>query len=426
MNISTYTVKPKLPAALKPLEEIACNLWLSWNYDAVQLFVRLDYDLWTETAQSPMKTLSMVSQERLEELAKDSSYIAALEDVYDRFKKYKKREAWYTGSKKDVVAYFSMEYGMDVSLPIYSGGLGILSGDHMKTTSDMNLPLVGIGLLYREGYFQQYLNADGFQQESYPQNDWYNMPVERITDKDGKAVMISFDLAGRTAFAQVWSVSVGRATLYLLDTNVDENPPDFRDITSSLYGGNKETRIQQEILLAIGGIRALRAIGVNPAVTHMNEGHAAFLSLERIHELQKEKGFTFNQAKEAIWPTNIFTTHTPVPAGNERFDIPLLEKYMKSWCGILGISWKEFLGLGRVNVNDDSETFCMTVLALKLSAYANGVAALHGVVSREMWQGLWPGLPVREVPIQHVTNGVHPATWISSDMKHLLDRYLGP
>ena len=426
MNISTYTVKPKLPASLKPLEEIARNLWLSWNYDAVQLFIRLgDHEVWSETRQSPIKTLGKVSQARLNEFAKDDSFLAALKDVYDQFLKYKKRETWYKGQRRDVVAYFSMEYGMDVSLPIYSGGLGILSGDHMKTASDLGLPLVGVGLLYRQGYFQQYLNADGFQQESYPENDWYNMPVERKLGKDGKPLTIAVELAGRQASAQIWEVRVGRNFLYLLDTNIEENPPDFRMITSALYGGNKETRIQQEILLGIGGYRALRAMGINPAVTHMNEGHAAFLSLERLRELISGRGLSFNEAKEAIWPTNIFTTHTPVPAGNERFDIALLEKYMRPWAGILGVSWETFLGFGRENPDNQSETFCMTILALKFSAYANGVAALHGVVSRDMWKSLWPGLPINEMPIGHVTNGVHPKTWVYSGMSTLLDRYLG-
>jgi starch phosphorylase len=346
--------------------------------------------------------------------------------VYDRFQKYKKGETWYKGGHKDVVAYFSMEYGMDTSLPIYSGGLGILSGDHMKTSSDMGLPLVGIGLLYRQGYFKQMLNADGFQQESYPENDWYNMPVERKNGKGGQPLKISVDLAGRQAIAQIWEVKVGRSSLYLLDTNIEENAPDIRNITATLYGGDKETRMQQEILLGIGGIRALRALGINPAATHMNEGHAAFLGLERIREIMTEKNFTFDEAKEAVWPTNIFTTHTPVPAGNERFEISMMEKYFRSWPQILGISWKDFLSLGRINVNDEKETYCLTVLALKLAAYANGVARLHGVVSRDMWQGLWPGLPINEVPIGHVTNGVHPRTWISSGMLELLDRYFGP
>ncbi|GHV85926.1 alpha-glucan phosphorylase [Spirochaetia bacterium] len=426
MNISTYTVKPKLPNALKPLEEIARNLWLSWNYDSVQLFIRLDYDAWLKSQQNPIRTLGMVSQERLTQIAQDDSYLAALEEVYARFQKYKKGETWYHGSRKDVVAYFSMEYGMDVSLPIYSGGLGILSGDHMKTSSDMGLPLVGVGLLYRQGYFTQVLNADGFQQESYPENDWYNMPVELKTDKNGDPLKITVDLAGRQVSAQIWEAKVGRSSLYLLDTNIEENTPDIRNVTAALYGGDKETRIRQEVLLGIGGIRALRALGINPAACHMNEGHAAFLALERIREIMIEKNFNFYEALEAVWPTNIFTTHTPVPAGNERFDTGLLEKYFKSWTTILGLSWKEFLTLGREHPEDDHENFCMTVLALKCAAYANGVAALHGVVSREMWKGLWPGLPLGEVPIHHVTNGVHPRTWVSSGMQDLLDRYFGP
>jgi starch phosphorylase len=426
MNISTYTVKPKLPPALKPLEEIARNLWLSWNFDAVRLFIRLDYDVWLQSLQSPVRTLGMVSAERLALMAKDDSYLAALKEVYERFQRYKKGETWYRGSKKDVVAYFSMEYGMDVSLPIYSGGLGILSGDHMKTSSDMGLPLVGVGLLYRQGYFKQILNADGFQQESYPENDWYNMPVERKTGRNGEPLKITVDMAGRQVVAQIWEVKVGRSSLYLLDTNIEDNAPELRNITAALYGGDKETRMQQELLLGIGGIRALRALGINPAATHMNEGHSAFLGLERVREIMAERSFSFEEAREAVWPTNIFTTHTPVPAGNERFDIGLMEKYFRSWPQTLGISWKDFLALGRERPDDDHETFCMTVLALKFAAYANGVAKLHGVVSRNMWKTLWPGLPLEEIPIGHVTNGVHPKTWVSAGMSDLLDRYFGP
>ena len=426
MSITTYTVKPKLPACLKPLEEIARNLWLSWNFDAVELFIRLDYDVWLKAEQSPMKALGMVSQKRLAEAAKDDSYLAALKETYNRFLAYKKGNTWYRGSRKEVVAYFSMEYGMDVSLPIYSGGLGILSGDHMKTSSDLGIPLVGVGLLYRQGYFRQYLNADGFQQESYPENDWYNMPVELKTGKNGAPIKITVEMASRNVTAQIWEVRVGRSSLYLLDTNIPENSQDLRNITASLYGGDKEVRMQQEILLGIGGIRALRALGINPAATHMNEGHAAFLGLERIRELMEEKKFSFDEAREVVWPTNIFTTHTPVPAGNERFDITLMEKYFNNWPAILGITWRDFLSLGRERPYDEHETFCMTVLALKMAAYANGVSALHGVVSRDMWKALWPGLPLDEIPIGHVTNGVHPRTWVSSNMGDLLDRYFGP
>ncbi len=426
MTISTYTVKPKLPAALKPLDEISHNLWLSWNFDAVMLFIRLDYETWTHSQQNPAKMLGMVSQDRLEKMAKDDSYLAALKETNDRFLKYKKGETWYKGTRKDMVAYFSMEYGMDVSLPIYSGGLGILSGDHMKTASDLGLPLVGVGLLYRQGYFKQYLNADGFQQESYPENDWYNMPVGRKYDKDGNPLKISVEMAGTIVVAQVWEAKVGRNSLILLDTNIEENSGDFRNITAQLYGGDKETRIRQEILLGVGGLRALHALEINPAVSHMNEGHSAFLGLERIRNLMAERKFSFAEAREALWPTNIFTTHTPVPAGNERFPTDLMEKYFRSWAHDLGLDWKDFLALGRENPHDDRELFCMTILALRLSAYNNGVSQLHGEVSREMWQGLWPGLPRSEVPIGAITNGVHPRTWVSNNMIELLDRYFGP
>lgn len=426
MKIISHTVKPKIPAALAPLEEIAHNLWLSWNFEAISLFIRLDEDVWAQCEQNPAKMLGMVSQERYDEAAKDDSYLAALKAVTDKFERYKRGETWYKGSYEDKVAYFSMEYGLDVSLPVYSGGLGILSGDHMKTSSDMGLPLVGVGLLYRQGYFRQYLNPDGFQQESYPENDWYNMPVHRCLDAKGEPVRIAVDMAGRLISAQIWEVKVGRSSLYLLDTNIDENSPDDRPITATLYGGDSEMRIRQEILLGIGGIRALRALGINPAVTHMNEGHSAFLGLERIREIMADKKFSFDEALEAVWPTNIFTTHTPVPAGNERFGINLMERYFRSWADQLGLDWKRFLSLGREKPDDDNEPFCMTVLALKLSAYSNGVSKLHGEVSREMWKGLWPDLPVEEVPIGAVTNGVHPRTWISHDMLDLLDRYFGP
>ena len=426
MKIISHTVKPKIPAALAPLEEIAHNLWLSWNFEAIMLFIRLDYDVWLQSDQNPAKMLGMVSQERYDQMAQDDSYLAALKEVSDKFEHYKRCETWYKGSHEEKIAYFSMEYGLDVSLPVYSGGLGILSGDHMKTASDMGLPLVGVGLLYRQGYFKQYLNPDGFQQESYPENDWYNMPVHRCLDSKNEPIRIAVDMAGRLVAAQIWEVKVGRSSLYLLDTNIEENGPDERLITATLYGGDKEMRIRQELLLGVGGIRALRALGINPAVTHMNEGHSAFLGLERIREMMSERKFTFSEAMQALWPTNIFTTHTPVPAGNERFSIDLLEKYFRRWSQDLGLEWKDFLALGREHPDDMGEQFCMTVLALKLSAYSNGVAQLHGEVSRTMWKGLWPGLPESEVPIGAVTNGVHPRTWISNNMLELLDRYFGP
>ena len=426
MKILTHTVKPRLEGELAALDSIARNLWLSWNFDAVSLFIRIDPDAWAASGQNPVKMLGMVNQDRFDQLAQDDSFIASLNDVKQRFERYKKGDTWCKGPKTPVTAYFSMEFGIDVSLPTYSGGLGILSGDHMKTSSDLGLPLVGVGLLYRQGYFKQYLNADGFQQESYPENDWYNMPVQQCCDPDGAPILISVELAGRLVQAAIWEVKVGRSSLYLLDTNISENAPEDRTITATLYGGDKETRIRQEIVLGIGGIRALAALGIEVAATHMNEGHSAFLALERIRLVMAEQGFSFREAAQAFIPTNIFTTHTPVPAGNERFGIDLVERYFRAWLGGFGVDWVEFLALGRENPGDYNESFCMTVFALKLSAYANGVSKLHGEVSREMWKNLWPQVPVAEIPIGFVTNGVHPRTWISHDMLNLLDRFLGP
>jgi len=426
MKILTHTVKPRLEGELAALERIAHNLWLSWNFEAVSLFIRIDQDAWAASGQNPVKMLGMVSQERFDQLALDDSFIASLNDVKSRFERYKKGETWYKGPKTPVTAYFSMEFGIDSSLPTYSGGLGILSGDHMKTSSDLGLPLVGVGLLYRQGYFKQYLNADGFQQESYPENDWYNMPVEQCCDAGDKPILISVELVGKLVSAAIWEVKVGRSSLYLLDTNIPENSPEDRTITATLYGGDKETRIRQEILLGVGGVRALAALGIDVAATHMNEGHSAFLALERIRVIMSEHGLSFREAVQAFIPTNVFTTHTPVPAGNERFGIDLVDKYFRAWLGGFGVDWIEFLALGRENPGDYNENFCMTVFALKLSAFANGVSRLHGEVSRGMWKGLWPQLPVDEIPIGHVTNGVHPRTWISHDMLSLLDRFLGP
>jgi starch phosphorylase len=426
MQTVSFIVKPNIPERLKPLEEMANNLWLSWNFDAVQLFMRMDYEVWLASRQNPARTLGRVSQSRLEEIAQDSSFLAAMDTVYNRYQKYLQAERWYKGDGRDVIGYFSMEYGLDVSLPIYSGGLGVLSGDHLKTASDLGLPLVGIGLLYRQGYFQQYLNPDGFQQEFYPENDWYTMPVRQLVGEQGESVKITVDIGAEEVYARLWEVRVGKTPLYLLDSNIEENSGKHREITATLYGGDEDMRIRQEILLGVGGIRALRALGLNPAVTHMNEGHSAFLGLERIRTLIRERSMSFSEAHQTVWPANIFTTHTPVPAGNERFPVDLMAKYFKGFSEQLGLSWKDFLGLGRENPDNDQESFCMTVLALKLSAHANGVSKLHGITSRRMWRNLWPGLPEEQVPITSITNGVHPRTWISHSMIDLLDRYLGP
>lgn len=426
MKIVSHTIKPALKGRLARLDILARNLWLSWNFDAVSLFIRIDSSLWAASGQNPVKMLGMLSQEKIDQLALDQSFLSDLDEVYTKFQRYLKSRPWYRGPRDRTIAYFSMEYGLDVSLPTYSGGLGVLSGDHMKTVSDLGLPLVGVGLLYRQGYFKQYLNADGYQQETYPENDWYNMPVERCVDKDGVPILINVDMAGHAISAGIWRVDIGRAQLYLLDTNIAENRPEDRTITATLYGGDKEMRIKQEILLGIGGIRALHALGIKVAATHMNEGHSAFLALERIRALMEEYHLDAHAAIQAFIPTNIFTTHTPVPAGNERFGIDLMEKYFRASVVGLGLDWNEFLGLGRENPFDNQESFCMTVFALHLSAKSNGVSRLHGEVSRRMWKNLWPELELKEIPISHVTNGVYPRTWISHDMLDLLDRFLGP
>ena len=426
MGLLTFTIKPNIPEKLKPLQELAFNLWISWNYEAIMLFLRLDYDAWQASHQNPVRMLGMVSQERLDQAARDGSFLAALDAVWTKFRRYLNAEPWYTGSTENAIAYFSMEYGLDVSLPTYSGGLGVLAGDHLKTSSDLGLPLVGVGLLYREGYFQQYLNADGFQQEQYPQNDWYNMPVTLCLDPDGKPISVTVEMGGAPLVAWIWRVQVGRTSLYLLDTNIDANPPDLRQVTATLYGGDRERRIQQEILLGVGGVRALRALGVRACCVHMNEGHSAFLGIERIRELMREKNLTFAEATQAVWATSVFTTHTAVPAGNERFPMALMEKYWGGAVQEMGLAWRDFLALGREDPGNDAEEFSMTVLALRLSAYNNGVSKLHGEVSRELWRRLWPALPLPEIPIGHITNGVHPRTWVSHDMMELLDRYLGP
>ncbi|MBZ0299614.1 MAG: alpha-glucan family phosphorylase, partial [Anaerolineae bacterium] len=331
-----------------------------------------------------------------------------------------------TVGQQPVMAYFSMEFGLAEALQNYSGGLGVLSGDHLKSASDLGIPLIGMGLLYQEGYFHQYLNADGYQQESYPINDYSNLPVTLQRDKTGKPIKISVPMPGRELYAVIWKVQVGRIPLFLLDTNIEDNPRDEdRNLTDRLYGGDRRTRIRQEILMGIGGIRALEALGMRPTICHMNEGHSAFLALERIRQLMNENKISFYQAKEIARAGIIFTTHTPVPAGLERFGFDLIDEHFTQYYQSLGLSRDEFLNLGRENMGD-YELFSMPVLAINLSAAVNGVAQLHGVVSRRMWRWLYPSVPEDEVPIGSVTNGIHTQTWISQEMATLFDRYLDP
>jgi glycogen phosphorylase len=430
--ITSYNVAPALPKELECLRELAYNLYWVWSHDLMELFIRLDPDLWERTNHNPVLMLGTIKQERLISASRDDAYLAQVERACQQFHSYLDRgSSWFIKNYKEIaeanqIAYFSTEFGITEALPNYSGGLGILSGDHLKSASDLGIPLVGMGLLYQEGYFRQYLNADGWQQERYPQNDFYTLPIQLERDTNGKAFVITVDLPGRTLSAQVWRVRVGRISLFLLDTNIPLNSPEDQDITDQLYGGDRELRIKQEILLGIGGYRALQTLGIHPSVFHLNEGHSAFLALERCKDLMQTYKMSFAEAREATTAGTVFTTHTPVPAGNEYFAPELIDKYLSRYCHELGLSRKDFIGLGRQNPDNDQESFCMTVLALKMSGFSNGVSKLHGIVSRAMWQKIWTGVPLANVPIGSITNGVHAPSWISREMEGLFDRYLGP
>ena len=426
MRIEGFQVVPALPESLQGLREMAYNLLWTWDDDVRVLFLRLDRELWDRSYQNPVLMLGSMSQAQLETLAADDGFMAFFRRTYARYRDYLQEKPWWDAhhAERPLMAYFSAEFGLSECLPIYSGGLGVLSGHHLKSASDLGVPLVGVGLLYQQGYFRQYLTSDGWQQESYPINDFFNLPVEPALNADGTPVRITLSMAGRPLLVQVWRVSVGRLSLFLLDTNLTENAPDLRDITDQLYGGDQETRIQQEIVLGVGGLRALNAMGLRPAVCHMNEGHSAFLSLERIRLLMKEDGLDFPAAREAARAGSVFTTHTPVPAGFDVFPPELVGKYFGDYAKDLGLSMKELLALGAGDPS--AASFNMAGLALRASAFVNGVSRLHGEVSRTMLGRYLPGIPVDEIPIGHVTNGAHIRSCVSRDMAALYDRYLGP
>jgi starch phosphorylase len=431
-NIKTFQVFPDVPAPLQPLLEMANNLWWVWHPDAAELFRRLDRNLWEEVNHNPVKLLGIIDQKRLLEMASNDGYMAQLSRVYDAFKYHLKETGWFAKShaavaaqkKPFLAAYFSAEFGLHESLPVYSGGLGILAGDHLKSASEIGLPLVAMGLLYRNGYFQQYLSADGWQQEAYPEMDFYNLPIEPVKHTDGSPVQIRVDLPDNAVFCKVWRSNVGRVPLYLLDTNLPENSPADREITGKLYGGGPEMRIKQEIVLGIGGVRALEALHIEPTVFHMNEGHSAFLALERIRVLLENSPLTFDQARQYVMATNVFTTHTPVPAGIDTFSPDMMSKYFRNYYPSLKLDEEGFLALGREEVTNKKQGFSMAVLAIRLADSVNGVSELHGDVSRKMWHNLWPQVPPDEVPLKHITNGIHVRSWLAPDMVYVLDRYL--
>lgn len=429
--VKSFVVRPSLPEPLSALKDIAYNLHWCWSPEAIALWRRLDPVEWQASYHNPVKMLGNIAQERLEAKSKDESFLASVARVKETFEAYLKDEqTWfdkkYGKQSEPVVAYFSAEFGLTESVRLYSGGLGMLAGDHLKSASDLGIPLVGIGMLYRVGYFKQKLNAGGYQQEVYPENDFYNMPVTPVLDKDGNHLKVSVLMPGRTVYCLIWKIQVGRVPLYLLDTDTPENSAGDRWITRELYGGDTETRIMQEIVLGIGGLRALHALDLHPCVYHMNEGHSAFLAIERIAVAMERHQMSFHEALELTRAGNLFTTHTPVPAGIDVFSAELMEKYFSQYYSKLGISWKEFLGMGWQDDTPKGSGFSMAVCALNLCGDANGVSKLHGSVSRTMWGDLYPEVPPQEIPIQSVTNGVHVRSYVSQEMSALFDRYLGP
>jgi starch phosphorylase len=430
--VHTFTVIPRLPQPLDRLRELAYNLRWSWNHDSIELFRRLDSDLWEKSAHNPVRMLGNLDQKRLEDAVLDESFLAHFERVVRDFDDYlESKGSWFRKNHSDVnnlqVAYFSAEFGLTECLSIFAGGLGILSGDHLKSASDLGVPLVGVGLLYQQGYFRQYLNASGWQQEAYEDNDFHTLPTSLVLGSDGKPLTIEINYPDNKVIAQIWRVIVGRVSLYLLDTNIPANVrAEDRDITDQLYGGNLENRIRQEILLGIGGYRALEALNIHPTVYHMNEGHSAFLSLELTRRLMENHRLSFAEAKELASSALVFTTHTPVAAGHDHFPPALMDRYFSQYLSNLGIQRDEFFELGRKESLNKGDSFCMTILALHMAGTNNGVSQLHGQVSRRLWHDLWPDVPEDEAPITHVTNAVHFPSWISQEMNQLYDRYLGP
>jgi starch phosphorylase len=426
--VKEFLVSPSLPGAIGRLGELAHNLLWSWDPTVRMVFRRLDPTLWKNCGRNPVLMLARVPQATLEKAAADPRYVAVYRKACERHDAYMSQGPVDAGRKDSMlVAYFSMEYGLIESLTIYSGGLGILSGDHLKAASDMRLNLVGIGLLYQTGYLQQHLTADGWQTEKYPINDFYTWPVQPLLDAAGNEVRVQINLPGAVCHVKVWRMKVGRVTLLLLDTNIPENSnPTVRDITDQLYGGDIHVRIRQEIVLGIGGLRALHAAGLEPTVYHMNEGHSAFLAIERVRLLMEQKGLTFDEALDAARTNNVFTTHTPVPAGIDKFDPGLIHEYFGAYCHEHNIPFDRFLELGRHGMPEQGESFSMAVFAITGSSYRNGVSRLHAQVSQGMFQGLWPNLPVHEIPITPITNGVHLPTWLSGDLAQIYDVYLAP
>lgn len=432
--LRSFAVRASLPDPLGVLLTIATNLRWSWDARAVDLFRWVDADAWERAEHDPVRMLGLVSKDRFEHLTDDGPFMSFLASVNDDLESYLDEPRWFQSLKaKNLpkqIAYFSPEFGVSEALPIYSGGLGVLAGDHLKAASDLGVPLVAVGLLYRQGYFRQQLNADGWQQEHYPSLDPHGMPLTLLLGDDGVPLKIEVDLAGARCVAQLWTATIGRVPLILMDCDVEENEPDERGVTDRLYAGGGEHRLRQEIVLGIGGIRALQAAGYHPDVFHSNEGHAGFLGLERIRHLVQTTDLAFAEAMESVRAATVFTTHTPVPAGIDVYDVDLMERYFESFAKECNVTFAELMAVGQtepaVEAESDHPKFNMAVMGFHLAARSNAVSKLHGVVSRAIFTELWPGVPAEEAPIGSVTNGVHTSTWLGPEITEVLDRRLSP
>lgn len=425
-NLRSFTALTSLPPAIGRLRELAHNLWWSWHPECHYLFSALNEEEWERSNHNPIATLEKATRARLIIVAHEQSYLRLYNQTMAAFDAYMAEAPQSFGplTPQQPLAYFSTEYGLSECLPIYSGGLGVLSGDHLKSASDLNIPLVAVGLLYKNGYFRQIIDKNGDQTPVYPENDFATLPIEQVKDQDGKPREIYLQMPGRRLHVQIWLVRVGRINLYLLDTNLPSNTAEDRKITARLYEADRDIRLRQEILLGRGGVSMLRALDIRPAAYHMNEGHSAFLIFERIRLLMQENGLSFEEAGDVVRGSTLFTTHTPVDAGNERFSLESMEAYFKPYIQTVGISWQTLVNMGRFE-GSERNVFEMTVLALKYSMKANGVSALHGVVSRHMWQEGWQGVPVAEIPIFSVTNGIHVPSYAGPAMRPLLQKHLG-
>ncbi|MCL6635569.1 MAG: alpha-glucan family phosphorylase, partial [Peptococcaceae bacterium] len=419
------SVIPKLPEAIGRLRELAYDFWFSWKPGGVEVFRAINPELWRQVNHNPVKFLMSVHEEDLEAAAQDEDYLLLYERVFEHYDRYMSEETWFARQYPEhgdaLIAYFSAEFGLHESHPIYSGGLGLLAGDHCKSASDLGLPFVGVGLLYRHGYFTQKINSQGGQEAEYPHLNFFELPITPVNNPDGSQLTVSVEMPGRVVYAQVWKAKVGRVSIYLLDTDTPKNIKEDRHLTGTLYGGDRQYRISQELLLGVGGVRALRAMGINPKAWHINEGHAAFLVIERIRELMRY-GVSYETAREVVRASTIFTTHTPVPAGHDLFSEDMIGNFFIPIITEMGVNFKTFKDLAW---DEERNHFNMTLLALRHSYLSNGVSKLHGKVARDMFRNCYRGLHPEEVPLTSITNGVHTETWLSWEMKDLFSRYLG-